>query len=97
MSISDSTGPLGHIIYPQGVELSFFVRGRRTEHVLDTDRACSGADRACSWYRTRFRMWRYLVQDAEGMGTVAVPGSLPDGCDKAGHGRLDLVGDGLES
>ena len=40
---------------------------------------------------------RHLVQDAEGMGTVAVPGSLPDGCDKAGHGRLDLVGDGLES
>ncbi len=57
----------------------------------------SGADRACSWYRTRFRMWRHLVQDAEGMGTVAVPGSLPDGCDKAGHGRLDLVSDGLES
>lgn len=37
------------------------------------------------------------VQDVEGMGTVAVPGSLPDGCDKAGHGRLDLVSDGLES
>ena len=40
---------------------------------------------------------RHLVQDAEGMGTVAVPGSFPDGCDKAGHGRLDLVSDGLES
>jgi len=97
VSISDSTGPLGHSIYPQGAGLSFFVSGHRTEHVLDADRACSGADRACSWYRTWFRMWRYLVQGAEGMGTVAVPGSLPDGCDKAGHGRLDLVSDGLES
>lgn len=30
----------GHSIYPQRAGLSFFVRGRRTEHVLDADRAC---------------------------------------------------------
>lgn len=71
-----------------------------------------GTGWACSWHRSGM-FWcgsgvllvqnrvpdvgRHLVQGAEGMSTVAVLESFPDGCDKAGHGRLDLVGDGLES
>ena len=66
----------GHSIYPQRAGLSFFVRGRRTEHVLDADRACFwcgpgppvvraghvlDADRACFWCGSGMLLVQNLV------------------------------------